>query len=146
MSMRSPRAAWILSGGLLRRPMVAWLLGIARNLVHKHWRKGRNRKTAHQRLEVIASLRTGPTGDPAGDPGLRHLRRERSRALYAALEELPARWREAFILRELQGLSQAEAAQMLGISVTNLSVRVTRARARLRQELERRGWLQEGSS
>ncbi len=122
-----------------RRPMVGWLLGIARNLVHKHWRKGRNRQSAHRRLEVLTELRAGGVGDP----GLRHLRSERSRAVYAALEEMPARWREAFVLRELRGMGSTEAAKMLGISPSNLSARVSRARTRLREELVRQGWLQE---
>jgi len=119
------------------RPVVAWLHGIALNVVRKHWRKQRNTARAHERFEVVARIGTGG----AGDPDSHHLRRERSRALHAVLDDLPPRWREAFVLRELQGLSTTEAAQMLGITAENLAVRVNRARTRIREELGRRGWL-----
>ena len=76
-----------------------------------------------------------------GDPDSGHLRRERSRALYAVLEELPERWREAFILREVQGLSTKDAGDKLGITPSNVAVRVARARTRIREELSRRGWI-----
>ena len=122
------------------RPFAAWLHGIAINVVRKHWRKHRNKQRAHERLVslVVASGRGGT------DPGEGHLRRERSRALYAVLDELPPRWREAFVLREIQGLSSAEAATRLSISVDNLAVRLSRARERIREELARRGWIDRG--
>ena len=119
------------------RPVVAWLHGIALNVVRKHWRKQRNTARAHERFEVVA--RIGNAG--GADPDSHHLRKERSRALHAVLDDLPPRWREAFVLRELQGMSTTEAAQMLGITAENLAVRVNRARTRIREELGRRGWL-----
>jgi RNA polymerase sigma factor (sigma-70 family) len=119
------------------RPVVGWLHGIALNVVRKHWRKQRNTARAHERFEVVARMGVGG----AGDPDTHHLRRERSRALHAVLDDLPPRWREAFVLRELQGMSTAEAAAMLGITAENLAVRVNRARTRIREELGRRGWL-----
>jgi RNA polymerase sigma-70 factor (ECF subfamily) len=122
------------------RPFSAWLHGIAINVVRKHWRKHRNKQRAHERL-VTLTVASGRTG---ADPGEGHLRRERSRALYAVLDELPPRWREAFVLREIQGLSSAEAASRLSISVDNLAVRLSRARERIREELARRGWIDRG--
>lgn len=119
-----------------RGGLAGWLHGIALNVVRKHWRKQRNGVRAHERLEV--AMRLLPGG--GGDPDSHHLRRERSRALGAVLDELPPRWREAFVLRELQGLSTAEAAATLGITAENLAVRVNRARNRIREELGRRGW------
>jgi RNA polymerase sigma-70 factor (ECF subfamily) len=115
-----------------------WLHGIALNVVRKHWRKQRNTARAHERLELVARV-SGQSGH--GDPDHGHMRRERSRALQAVLDELPARWREAFVLRELQGLSTADTAARLGITTENVAVRVNRARSRIREELGRRGWL-----
>ncbi len=119
------------------RPLTGWLYGIALNVVRKHWRKQRNSVRAHERLEHAMRLVSGG----GADPDSAHLRRERSRALGAVLEELPERWREAFVLREVQGLSTAEAAATLGITAENLAVRVNRARNRIREELGRRGWI-----
>lgn len=119
------------------RSVVGWLHGIALNVVRKHWRKQRNAARAHERLENV--MRIGPVG--VGDPDSGHMKKERGRALHAVLDDLPPRWREAFVLRELQGMSTSEAAAQLGISAENLAVRVNRARTRIREELGRRGWL-----
>lgn len=118
------------------RSFEAWLFGIALNVTRKYWRRQRNTAAAHARLEVMA--RTCP---PGGGPDDTHLQRERSRILYAVLAELPERLREAFVVRELQGLPVAEAAELLGISEGNLAVRVHRARAKIAEELRRLGWL-----
>ena len=121
------------------RSFEAWLLGIALNVARKHWRKQRNTVRAHQRLEAVAAAAPRPG---LGDPDSGHLRRERSRALYAVLTDLPERWREAFILREIQGLPMRDVAEQLGITPTNVAVRVARARGRIREELRLRGWIQ----
>src|SRR5688572_6184701 len=74
-----------------RHPLLGWLFGIALNIARKHHRKQGNKSRALQRLQTIA-----PTGSP-DDPVGSHLRRERSRMLYELLDELPDRWREAFV-------------------------------------------------
>jgi RNA polymerase sigma-70 factor (ECF subfamily) len=122
------------------RSFEGWLLGIALNVARKHWRKQRNTVRAHERFEAVSAAAPRPG---LGDPDSGHLRRERSRALYAVLEDLPERWREAFILREVQGLSMRDVAEQLGITPTNVAVRVARARGRIREELRRRGWIPE---
>jgi RNA polymerase sigma-70 factor (ECF subfamily) len=121
-----------------RRPFAGWLFGIALNIARKHHRKQGNKSRAMQRFKDIV-----PTGSP-DDPAGSHLRRERSRMLYTLLDELPERWREAFVLREVEGVSMTEAAECLGISVSNVAVRVARARARIKEELVRRGWAEGG--
>lgn len=119
------------------RSFQAWLFGIALNVARKYWRRQRSTAAAHARLEVMA--RTCPPAGPGPDDA--HLQRERSRILYAVLADLPERMREAFLVRELQGLPVAEAAELLGISEGNLAVRVHRARAKITDELRRLGWL-----
>ena len=49
---------------------------------------------------------------------------------------LPSPYREAITLTELEGLTQAEAARMVGISVSGMKSRVQRGRARLREMFE----------
>ena len=53
----------------------------------------------------------------------------------AAVETLPERLRSAFVLRDLEGLSTKEAAEVLDISAANLKVRLHRARLLLRERL-----------
>ena len=122
-----------------RSSFSTWLHGIAVNVVRNHWRARRNTETAHERLRNINAARGGEMG-PAADHA--HLCKRKAEVVYAILETLPEHMREAFILRDLQGCSPAEAAARLGISPGNLSVRASRARERIRKELERMGWMQ----
>lgn len=52
-----------------------------------------------------------------------------------AIAELPEALRSAFVLRDMQGLSGAETAEVLGISVPAVKTRLHRARMRLRDRL-----------
>jgi RNA polymerase sigma-70 factor (ECF subfamily) len=57
--------------------------------------------------------------------------------LRPALEALPSRQREVVLLRDVEGMSSAEACDVLSISEANQRVLLHRGRARLRQLLER---------
>jgi RNA polymerase sigma-70 factor (ECF subfamily) len=60
---------------------------------------------------------------------------ETREALEQAIAELPHAQRAAFLLRDVEGLTTAEAAEALGLSEANLKVRLHRARLRLRERL-----------
>ncbi|HSC26622.1 MAG TPA: RNA polymerase sigma factor [Vicinamibacterales bacterium] len=53
-----------------------------------------------------------------------------------ALAGIPASYREAVFLRDLEGLSTREVARVLGITEANVKVRLHRAHQRLRQALD----------
>src|SRR5256884_8381816 len=55
--------------------------------------------------------------------------------LTAALDELPPDYRTAFVLHDVEGLSNLEVAQTLGLGVPNVKSRVHRARLLLRKRL-----------
>jgi RNA polymerase sigma-70 factor (ECF subfamily) len=59
-------------------------------------------------------------------------------AMYVApfIALLPSPYREALTLTELEGLTQKEAAEMLGISLSGMKSRVQRGRIHLRTSLE----------
>jgi RNA polymerase sigma-70 factor (ECF subfamily) len=75
---------------------------------------------------------------------------ETRRALDEALASLPPSLRAAFLLRDVEGLTTAEAAEALSLTETNLKVRLHRARLLLRERLSAfvagRGERREGSS
>lgn len=115
-----------------------WLYRIALNVV----REQRRRCRSGQRLcEKLAELSPEDHGDPTADPEAKHLDAVRTEILHAVLQELPDSQREAFVLRDIEGLSTREAAEQLGVSVTNLAVRAHRARHAIRFALVRLGWL-----
>lgn len=118
-----------------RSSVVGWLRGIAVNVVRRHWRSRHRGEQAMARLEDL--VRDGGGEDLEGE----HLRRRRAEVLLAALSTLPEPLREAFVLCDLQELTTREAAAELGVSEGNVRVRATRARAKIREELTRLGWL-----
>ena len=87
----------------------------------------------------------------AGRAGAEALRRELAACLRPLIERLPESQREALMLTEFEGLTQAEAARRLGISVSGAKTRVQRGRAQLKTllldcchvELDRRGGITE---
>ena len=60
---------------------------------------------------------------------------ETRRALDDGIAALPPSLRAAFLLRDVEGLSTAEAAEALSLTETNLKVRLHRARLLLRERL-----------
>ena len=106
-----------------------WVYQVARSAVIDHARSAARAVAAAG--EPDAEL---PANDDADDPGTI----EQEVAAYAALfvAMLPSPYREALTLTELEGLTQKEAAEMLGISVSGMKSRVQRGRAKLREALE----------
>lgn len=72
-------------------------------------------------------------------PDERLERRELQRAVRRGIAKLPAGQRAALALRELEGLSYAEVATVLGLSEGTVKSRIARGRERLRVILEREG-------
>lgn len=109
-----------------------WLYRITANTA---WtlrkRQRRHRWAALELVEPTAAPETPATHpEAAGDTG------DLRRRLLAALSLLPASSRQVVILKDVEGMSHAEIAGILGISVTAAKVRLHRARLRLRRLLE----------
>ena len=74
--------------------------------------------------------------DPSGTPEEQALNSELRDEMVRALAELPADLRAAVVLRDVQGLSNAEAAAVLDISVPSMKAKLHRGRVLLRGRLE----------
>lgn len=111
-----------------------WLHRIAINVVRRHWRRTSARQRTAEGFAWTTEQRRAPSPEDV------HADATRARALLSALELLPAKLREAFVLRDLVGMPSSEAARLLDISPGHLAVRSHRARAKLHAVLVERGW------
>ncbi len=116
-----------------RSSFATWVRGIASNVVRMHLRGRQTARRGKGRM---------PPPLPVPTPATRHLQQAQLKALYHVLEKIPAHLREAFVLRDLQGLDPAEGASILAVSVGNFSVRASRARTLVRKELINLGWIE----
>jgi RNA polymerase sigma-70 factor (ECF subfamily) len=106
--------------------MRAWLLTIVRRTCYSWLRRHKMDVLSTEFDEAVhADSRT------VEDPEEEMLRGALRDALDQAIEGLPVEFREVVILREVQGLSYAEIAEVVGIPVGTVMSRLSRARKRL---------------
>jgi RNA polymerase sigma-70 factor (ECF subfamily) len=114
-----------------------WMIAIARNAFLDHSR----RLVVRRREQGDASA--GSSAEPPAPPSTRGdealAAREMLDIVQATLLGLPALQRDAFVLIRFEGLSVAEAAQVLGTTEGAVKVRAFRAYEALRAALDRSG-------
>ncbi|KQO57790.1 RNA polymerase sigma factor [Sphingomonas sp. Xoc002] len=113
------------------RSLRAWLSRIALNKCRDWARRRRVRAMLARVLPVEAAAEVAD--DRIGGEAAAIERDSLARTL-AALDALPAALREPLILCAVEGLSQAEAAEALGLSSKAVELRIRRARAALREQ------------
>jgi RNA polymerase sigma-70 factor (ECF subfamily) len=112
------------AGGFRGGDRRAWLLAIVRNVCYT--------QLSHSRAaasNVVFDEEQHQGAGPATDP---EIDRE---GLMRALEALPVEYREAIVMREMQGLSYKEIAGAAGVPIGTVMSRLARARDRLRLAL-----------
>jgi RNA polymerase sigma-70 factor (ECF subfamily) len=120
-----------------------WIYRIAINQARNRWRWWRRRRRdatvsidapeiGGGRLGLMATLKSNTIRDPEQDT----LANERERALKKALSSLRRVYREAVILRDIEGFAYEEIAATLEISVGTVKSRLARGRQELRRKLE----------
>lgn len=77
--------------------------------------------------------------DPGRGPEDRALARDAGRRVHHALSRVKPVFREAVVLRDLEGLSYEEIAEILGIRIGTVRSRIARGREQLRGQLEEGG-------
>lgn len=110
-----------------------WLCRVALN----HCRSRLGRRSRRWFLPFVASQHDA-LADPRRGPLEEALAGEAGRSVDRALTALKAVYREAVILRDLEGMSYEEIAQVLRVRVGTVRSRIARGRDQLRGLLEER--------
>ena len=114
--------------------LYAWAFRIARNAIADHYRSPNRRDVPGG---AAAKVMEGLAADPIGDEPSNDARAEMARCIAPMVRGLPANYRRAIELTELEGMTQAAAAEHLGLSLPGAKSRVRRGRARLKEMLLR---------
>ena len=109
-----------------------WLYRITVNAALMRLRRDKRRRE----MTVSEDARPdAPSSDLAELPGPAALNSELGEKLAAAVDDLPDDLRTAVVLRDIQGLSNSEAADILGVSIPALKARLHRGRVAIRGKL-----------
>lgn len=80
---------------------------------------------------------TAETADPSPTPDVQLEREEKLRRIHELFDRLPEKQRSALQLRDIEGKSYRETAEVLNVTEENVKVLIFRARQTLRREYER---------
>lgn len=107
----------------------AWLLKIVRNTCHT-WRTRNSAAADMNAVHEVDSAR-----DDVASPESIFQRRQDIDRVRHAIDALPDEFREAIVLREIEGLAYKQIAQVLSVPVGTVMSRLSRARERLKELL-----------
>jgi RNA polymerase sigma-70 factor (ECF subfamily) len=108
-----------------------WLLTIVRNTAYSWLKKNRPPSVVSIDDDEFTEIE-----DPSGAAGAFH--GSDTDALRVALEALPVEFREALVLRELEGLSYKEIAEVAEVPIGTVMSRLARARRQLQGAFNRK--------
>ena len=117
-------------GGFRGGDARAWLMKIVRNTCYTWLHANRPLQDSEEFDENLF-----PPDSRALNPEEAVLQNDSSTLVRKALEELPMNFREVLILRELEGMSYREIAEITGMPLGTVMSSLSRARERLRQTL-----------
>lgn len=115
------------------RPFIAWLRRIALNKC-RDWARRRAVRSFFTRAAPLDE--SFAIADPAASPEIELADRAELARASAAIATLPSRLRETLLLRTVSGLTQSEAADILGVTEKTVETRLYRARSKLKLLLE----------
>jgi RNA polymerase sigma factor (sigma-70 family) len=109
----------------------AWLLAIVRNTCYTWLQRTRPQEAAATPFDDVAH----ETRDEGADPEVLLLHKATAAVVRRALDQMPVELREVLILREHEGLSYKEIAEVVGTPIGTVMSRLARARGRVRSLL-----------
>jgi RNA polymerase sigma-70 factor (ECF subfamily) len=103
-----------------------WLLAIVRNACYDWLRKNRRYSRMQGEPEELDAV-----ADPAPNPEVLQLRNASRDIVRQGIEALPPEYREALVLRELEGMSYQQIARVTDVPIGTVMSRLARGRKRL---------------
>ena len=109
------------------RPLAAWIYRVTVNVCRDHGR----RRASRNLVPLEGSQAEHSPSSPADDPARRAVAREEQRIVAAGLAQLGSKERAALVLRDVEGLSTDEVAEILGSSPQTVRSQICHARLKL---------------
>jgi RNA polymerase sigma-70 factor (ECF subfamily) len=120
------------------RALMVWLYKVAKNRCLMSRRKSKFAPKENLSLEELMPDRhelQKLSGNPDGTPETSLLRRENAKRLREAVQRLPAEYRLILVLHDMEELSDSDVAEITGLRLGTIRVRLHRARLFVRKEL-----------
>jgi len=119
-------------------PERIWLLRIARNTCLDYLRSPRARQAKAPPLDESGEISAMPDREPPLTVEQAARQAQMTECVQEFVVSLPETLRSPLILHDMEGLTNAQIAQVLGVSLEAAKMRLHRARARLRAMMEER--------
>src|SRR6202521_1787732 len=116
-------------GGFTDGSARPWVLTIVRNTAYTWLRKNRpSAVLVVEDLEAVETAQVKPADPDAETPEPALIAKADAATLQAAIAALPTPYRETLVLRDVQGLSYREIAEVTGVPIGTVMSRLARAR------------------
>lgn len=123
--------------------LATWIYRIATNAALDRLRDPSFRQRARECESVDAGAEAAAelpdrnvwTGEAKPEADQQLIRREMNSCIREYIEQLPEDYRAVLVLSEVEGLKNREIAEILGVSLDTVKIRLHRARARLKESL-----------
>jgi RNA polymerase sigma-70 factor (ECF subfamily) len=126
--------------GTVRRAdrLVSWLFQLTRNAIADHYRAPERRRElpSGDPSELPTDRPSATDQSEESDHATAETRRELASCLRPMVGRLPAPYRDAIGLVDLEGMTQPQAAARLGLSISGTKSRVQRGRRALKRMLQ----------
>lgn len=116
-----------------RASFKTWMIRI---MLNKCWHRSQKSSVRNETRKEV-NERSTPLFASQADTQNTVMNKELRQVIEKSLAEIPENYRMVFALREINGLSVAETAEAMAISESNVKVRLNRAKAMLRSEIEK---------
>ncbi len=117
--------------------LVTWVYRIATNVsLDRLRRRSTMQDAVTHSLDEVSMEQEMLADDEAASPEQQAARSEMSACVQSLIDRLPPDYRAALILHDFEGMTSAEIANVLAVSLDTVKIRLHRARTRLRAALK----------